>query len=287
MSEEYGNPYTVMGVSAPYTSPLNGRPVVGGLSATDLVFGGLRASSNARLLAKTATVRLYARASVVGPTSYTVPWFFNATYENVALSLEYRVASGADFWIDSNVDGLGLGNPGSGVLVNTAPSPYAKNPSSSFVGGGLLDLHPGAELAGGGYRPGLGAGESFSTPNGAVTVTVLETNSQYATVRIQRNVADTSKPYVRIFAPEVERVGSSSYASINWNAHDNVAIRTARIQLDQRAPVLRSTGSPLWVSPATDGFVRFRLARGWHKVVITVDDFAGNRRAVTKRFVVP
>ena len=65
------------------------------------------------------------------------------------------------------------------------------NPSTGFAGGGLLDLHPESAASGGCYRLGLRAGESFTTPNGHVTLTVLETTPEYATMKVPRNVAET------------------------------------------------------------------------------------------------
>jgi hypothetical protein len=280
-SDEYGNPYSVMGAVAPLTRPVDGRTVIGGLSATDLAASRLRPLRLNQLVASSEILRLSARAATTGPTSLVVPWYHDTAYGVVSLWLEYRVAQGADFWIDSVKDNAGLATPGSGVLVTTGATPYT-NPSGTDYGGGLLNMHPETLNGGGGYSPAMRAGDTFTTPNGAVTVTVLDASAEHATVRIDRNIPDTGQPLMDLYHPRAHRVTHGYRVQLSWDAEDDVALRSTTVTVDRRLPVTFYNRSPLFVGAASSGSLRIRLSRGTHRVSVTAHDYAGNARTATR-----
>jgi hypothetical protein len=122
--------------------------------------------------------------------------------------LEYRTKTGRDGWVDGSPATSGYAIPGSGVVVHRADTLRA--------GGGtqLLDAHPvGASLD----RAALRAGESWASPSGQVTLTVVSTSATGAVVRLG---SATPGPFSLTGVPAAGQdvVVRTGAAQLSWTA---------------------------------------------------------------------
>jgi hypothetical protein len=288
--DEYGNPYSVMGWGN----------IDAGLPAAELLSSGMRSQNQLLLATATGRYSLHRRASSSGTISLVVPWRGDLYYGLERLDLEYRSPVGRDKWISDPNQGFGA-RGGNGVLVYTEHSNKWTDGKAVGTFGlascscGLLNMHPAPrnDPDDGSYTPSLQTGESWTSPDKALTITVVTMTQDVAQVDITRAV-DTQKPFpFQIYFSEQRSKGALRRVSLEWNtaraywgysSGDDWGIKSYLVRIDGTGARSLVRG-PHAISDA-DSSLDVSLKPGVHRIVVTASDDAGNIRTVARSITV-
>ena len=182
-------------------------------------------------VAGSQTVRIGRTGAGSGlPTIASVPWRTSTpatainkyadSYGTAAFSVEYLAAAGYSDWLDDRRAPGGWLIPGAGVAVRMIGQ-------NSYGWTSLLDLHPERRNATSAYAPLMVQGESWTAPDGAVTIHVDSVMPDYVDVTVTRG--DASAPKMEFFTDgyntnlstwrvhKAKKGSSRRLVEIDWN----------------------------------------------------------------------
>jgi hypothetical protein len=252
--QPYRDPYDIMGIAWGTSGNLSAvqRDALGLLSPggiTDLSGGG-----EATLVPLGASSGVRGARVVDGSARY---W------------LEYRSAAGRDSWIDGGSATSWYAVPGAGVVVHRADSLRAGTDTE------LIDTQPsGSKLD----RAALRAGESWTSPSGKVTVTVVSVSAAGAVVRVNGVLPGafglTGAPSAPTAAQDtVLRDGN---VALSWSASAPADHPLARYEVLSDGAVLASTAPDVTSASVT-------VPAGRHTVTVRAVDTQGQTRTSSNR----
>jgi hypothetical protein len=252
--QSYRDPYDIMGIAWGTSGNLSAvqRDALGLLSPggiTELSGGG-----QATLAPLGATSGVRGARLVDGTARY---W------------LEYRTAAGRDSWVDGSSATSWYAVPGAGVVIHRADTLKAGWDTE------LIDTQPtGAKLD----RAALRAGESWSSPSGKVTVTVVSTSASGAVVRVNGVLPGAFSLTGAPSAPTAaqDAVLRDGAVGLSWSASAPADHPLARYEVLSDGAVLATTAPDVRSASV-------RVPAGRHTVTVRAVDTQGQARTSSNR----